>query len=54
MNYTTRRHPRTLADAFPDATWRSGIEHFRRPTGLGPWRLIALACIAVAMLAAFS
>ena len=31
MNTTTRRHPRTLMEAFPRDHWRGVVERHRRP-----------------------
>lgn len=45
-----RRHPRTLEEAFPDARWRTGVSHYRKPsTGLGFGRVLALIVIGLLM-----
>lgn len=45
-----RRYARTLADAFPDVIYRTGIEHYRRPSsGLGFGRVLFVIVIGLLM-----
>lgn len=47
---TFRTYPRTLREAFPDSDWRTGIEHFKRPShGLGFGKVFALVVIGLLM-----
>lgn len=49
-----RRYPRTLADAFPDAVWRAGIVHYRRPAhSLGLGRLLVVFGLCLLLCGAF-
>lgn len=50
MHDTTRRHPRTLAEAFPCDAWRGVITRYRRPLAE---RIVVLAG-QIAVLALFA
>ena len=48
MNTTTRRHPRSLSDAFPDVR-AYAVEHYRAPQWHRPAGVLLAVAIGVAL-----
>ncbi len=49
MNTTTRRHPRTLTEAFVDAHRAQWLEHYRAPQWHRPAGVLLAVAIGVAL-----